>query len=408
MQLDMTKNISNILLLLFSSLIHAQLGINTTNPKAAIEIKSNTGGLLIPRVKTAEVINNEPGLLVFNTDTGNFSIKQEDQSWKSPKIGIEPTQFTKAIQFNGEAYLALSAAERKNNDNYINNYLRHTNKPWTISFLIRPEGSSQLGILNLRDYQNKQKSIRLWLENKNIHFWYGSDELSAKRISFETKSSKIVINKWYAITITFSGNFEDDKPFKIFIDDTNGNFSEETLNIQKGNIDFDYIDSRYLQIGRSSTNQNTIKGFNGKMAAFSIINRELKNIEEIKLLSLSPIGWMNTQHSNPNNSLIPSSGCIGSGENQTCQYDFIKFIEGTTKNSLQERLSAESNKIWLCGNGYYDGNDGPENKITFTIRNEVSPEIKTPYEMTQDLGNLKFKNFNGNGIVDISDLNINL
>ena len=117
---------------------------------------------------------------------------------------------------------------------------------------------------------------------------------------------------------------------------------------------------------------------------------------------------MNTQHSNPNNSLIPSSGCIGSGENQTCQYDFIKFIEGITKNSLQERLSAESNKIWLCGNGYYDGNDGPENKITFTIRNEVSPEIKTPYEMTQDLGNLKFKNFNGNGIVDISDLNINL
>ena len=77
MQLVMTKNTCNILLLLFSNLINAQLGINTTNPKAAIEIKSITGGLLIPRVKTAEVINNEPGLLVFNTDTGNFSIKQD-------------------------------------------------------------------------------------------------------------------------------------------------------------------------------------------------------------------------------------------------------------------------------------------------------------------------------------------
>ena len=101
MQLVMTKNTCNILLLLFSSLIHAQLGINTTNPKAAIEIKSNTGGLLIPRVKTAEVINNEPGLLVFNTDAGNFSIKQEDQSWKSPKTGDEPTLFKKALKFDG-------------------------------------------------------------------------------------------------------------------------------------------------------------------------------------------------------------------------------------------------------------------------------------------------------------------
>jgi hypothetical protein len=273
---------------------------------------------------------------------------------------------------------------------------------------MKPEKSSQLGILNLRDYQNKQNSIRFWLANKNLHFWYGSNESSSKRISFETKSNKIVVDKWYAITLTFSGNFEDDKPFKLFIDDTNGNFSEEILTIQKGNIDFDLIDSRYLNIGRSSTNQNTIKSFNGKMASFSIINRELKNIEEIKLLSLSPVGWMNTQHTDQNNTLIPSSGCIVSNGNQTCQYDFIKFIEGTTNNTLQERLSAESNKIWLFGNGLYDGNDGPNNKITFTIRNEVSPEIKTPYIQTQDFGNLKFNNFNGNAIIDISDLNINL
>ena len=404
----MKTYITYIFVLLFSNILSAQLGINTTNPKAAIEIKSNTGGLLIPRVKTTEVTNNEPGLLVFNTETGNFSIKQEDQSWNSPKIGIEPTQFTKAIQFNGEAYLTLSAAERKNNDNYINNYLRHTNKPWTISFLMKPEKSYELGILNLRDYQNQKKSIRFWLANKNLHFWYGSNESSSKRISFETKSDKIVVDKWYAITLTFSGNFEDDKPFKLFIDDTNGNFSDEILTIQKGNIDFDLIDSRYLNIGRSSTNQNTIKRFNGKMAAFSIINRELKNIEEIKLLSLSPVGWMNTQHTDHNNTLIPSSGCIGSDENQTCQYDFIKFIEGTTNNTLHERLSAESNKIWLFGNGLYDGNDGPNDKISFTIRNEVSPEIKTPYKQEQDLGNLKFNNFNGNGIIDITDLKINL
>ena len=109
-----SKNTCNILLLLFSSLIHAQLGINTTNPKAAIEIKSNTGGLLIPRVKTAEVINNEPGLLVFNTDTGNFSIKQEDQSWKSPKTGDEPTLFKKALKFVDKVVVAISDGNQKN------------------------------------------------------------------------------------------------------------------------------------------------------------------------------------------------------------------------------------------------------------------------------------------------------
>ena len=77
------------------------MGIKPPILKAAIEIKSNTSGLLILRVKTTEVTNNEPGLLVFNTDTGNFSIKQEDQSWKSPKTGDEPTLFKKALKFDG-------------------------------------------------------------------------------------------------------------------------------------------------------------------------------------------------------------------------------------------------------------------------------------------------------------------
>ena len=92
--------------------------------------------------------------MVFNTDTGNFSIKQEGQSWKSPKIGIEPTQFSKALEFNGlEHYVSLSASSRKTeNGDYINNFLRHYNKPWTISFIIKPEDGEQLGILSSVDY----------------------------------------------------------------------------------------------------------------------------------------------------------------------------------------------------------------------------------------------------------------
>ena len=35
----------------------------------------------------------------------------------------------------------------------------------------------------------------------------------------------------------------------------------------------------------------------------------------------------------------------------------------------------------------------------------MSPLIKTPYASTNDLGNLKFNNFNGNDIIDITDLN---
>ena len=87
------------------------------------------------------------------------------------------------------------------------------------------------------------------------------------------------------------------------------------------------------------------------MAAFSIVNRELKNINEIKLLNTSPIGWMNTQHTDSNNTLTPSSGCYSNANQNICNYNFKRFIEGSSVDMQQVRLSAESNKIWLFGNG---------------------------------------------------------
>ena len=91
------------------NILNAQLGINTTNPKAAIEIKSNTSGLLIPRVKIDDVGNDEPGLLVFNTDTGNFNHKA-DGTWKSTKsTNNEPTLLKKALQLNGKNHFLKHA-----------------------------------------------------------------------------------------------------------------------------------------------------------------------------------------------------------------------------------------------------------------------------------------------------------
>lgn len=77
------------LLLFLTTLTKAQVGVGTTAPKAALDITSNTNGLLIPRIAltatnvAAPVVNPatgnnvlEVGTIVFNTATtaGNFGV----------------------------------------------------------------------------------------------------------------------------------------------------------------------------------------------------------------------------------------------------------------------------------------------------------------------------------------------
>ncbi|WP_036153758.1 hypothetical protein [Maribacter forsetii] len=66
-----------ILFILLLNLSNAQsVGINTLtpDPSAALDIQSTTGGLLMPRMTSAEMnalVNPPDGLMLFNTDLGN-------------------------------------------------------------------------------------------------------------------------------------------------------------------------------------------------------------------------------------------------------------------------------------------------------------------------------------------------
>lgn len=85
-------------------LMQAQVGINTTNPQAALDISGNNSGMLLPRMTTAQkdaITANKPGLIVFDTEAGSYNIKQKNNSWESSKHVLEPMRFNKCLEFNG-------------------------------------------------------------------------------------------------------------------------------------------------------------------------------------------------------------------------------------------------------------------------------------------------------------------
>src|SRR5262245_42591212 len=72
-----------IIIILFNtrpSFAQQSVGINTTNPdpSEALDIQSNSKGMLIPRLTTAQrtaISSPAAGLLVFDTNTGSFWFK---------------------------------------------------------------------------------------------------------------------------------------------------------------------------------------------------------------------------------------------------------------------------------------------------------------------------------------------
>lgn len=74
-----------ILFLIFAKLLFAQVGINTTNPdlSAALDIKSTTQGLLMPRMTEAQrdaIVAPAPGLFIYNLDVNCFQF-YKGTSW---------------------------------------------------------------------------------------------------------------------------------------------------------------------------------------------------------------------------------------------------------------------------------------------------------------------------------------
>ena len=76
------KKITLLVLMLFTALGYAQVGVNTNNPdaSAALDITSTTGGLLPPRMTTTErdAISAAKGLVLFNTTLNTLQINEGD------------------------------------------------------------------------------------------------------------------------------------------------------------------------------------------------------------------------------------------------------------------------------------------------------------------------------------------
>ncbi len=108
------KNLFLTIIFLFSHSLYSQVGINTSSPKAALDIHSTKDGLIVPRVTTAErsamlVSSAKEGMLVFDTTLDEFYL------YKGVSLGWEPVD--KYPFFNAEPMVV----------GYVQRYVNETN-----------------------------------------------------------------------------------------------------------------------------------------------------------------------------------------------------------------------------------------------------------------------------------------
>lgn len=109
------KKIITILCLLYCSNLLAQpVGINTTKPdaSAALDIEDNSRGLLMPRMTTTQrksIANAATGLMVFDTDTQSFWLKQSSDWVELANMN----QFVRLKSVNGSSTFTISTVEKR-------------------------------------------------------------------------------------------------------------------------------------------------------------------------------------------------------------------------------------------------------------------------------------------------------
>ncbi|MBV7441243.1 hypothetical protein KRX57_07405 [Weeksellaceae bacterium TAE3-ERU29] len=90
------KKIIIIFTLIISGYGTAQVGVNTTEPKAVLDIKSEFLGVQFPRLTSAEILqiqNPEEGLMIYNVTEKCLAINIGDTQpdWKCLTM-YEPTE----------------------------------------------------------------------------------------------------------------------------------------------------------------------------------------------------------------------------------------------------------------------------------------------------------------------------
>ena len=87
---------------------HMAIGTDSPNASAALEIKSTTGGLLLPRltVSQRDALTPEVGMIIFNSDSGRF----QGFAGYNSSIGLELTHntFLGNLTMSGQSFTATS------------------------------------------------------------------------------------------------------------------------------------------------------------------------------------------------------------------------------------------------------------------------------------------------------------
>ena len=105
------KKITLIILMLFTALSYAQVGVNTNTPDAssALEIESTTGGILIPRMTETQrdaIVSPASGLMIYQTDQDFGFYFYNGTQWTS--VGMSGPQGPQGPQgIQGETVLQV-------------------------------------------------------------------------------------------------------------------------------------------------------------------------------------------------------------------------------------------------------------------------------------------------------------
>ncbi len=105
---------SSLLLFFFPMIVFAQVGINTTAPKAALDVESTNNGVLIPRVQLTSILDNTT---IINPNTG--PLITSTLVYNMAPAGVVPNNVIPGFYYwNGSQWVSISGSAISDHDWY--------------------------------------------------------------------------------------------------------------------------------------------------------------------------------------------------------------------------------------------------------------------------------------------------
>jgi hypothetical protein len=229
----MKKILTLVLLLPFLSM--AQVGVNTTNPKAALDIESTNNGVLIPRVQLTSILDITT---VINPNLGPLEIST--LVYNIAAAGVVPNDVVAGFYYwNGSQWISIAGSAASDHDWYE---VGTTLAPNAITDDIFHTGNVAIG-KNTADYP---------LEVNTTNFQFGMN--NTYNNPTVTNTQKATINN----NITDNTN---DAKYGVINTVTNNSVTSAGVGVRNaitGNGTVFYGNSNYLTAGSSSNNADII------------------------------------------------------------------------------------------------------------------------------------------------------